>query len=73
MTKSYLTILLLPQVWLRVLRETGILATQPIQVILQHTTTLHDTEVSAKHTVPLPFPWKCISLGKYKFLFKIFH
>lgn len=69
MTKSYLTILLLPQVWLCVLKETGILETQSIQMILQHTTTLHDSEVSAKHTVPLLLPLKRISLGKYLFLF----
>lgn len=37
------------------------------------TTTLHDTEVSAKHAVPLLFPWKCIYLGKYLFLLKIFN
>lgn len=35
------------------------------------TTRLHDTEVSAKYAVPLLFPWKCIYLGKYLFVFKI--
>lgn len=54
-TKSCRTMLLLPQVWLCELKETGILETQPIRAILQHTTALHDTEVSASHMIPFSF------------------
>lgn len=44
MTKSYFTILLLAQVWLRVLKETGILEIPPPQMILQDCMTLRSVQ-----------------------------